>query len=66
MPEMKTEKYKVLKQLEHDGKSYSPGAQIELQQGNADYLLRKGMIGKMEQLQKKTAAGNTGSKGSEA
>lgn len=66
MPEMKKDKYKVLKQLEHDGKPYLPGAQIELQQGNADYLLRKGMIGKMEQPQKKTAAGNTGSKGGEA
>lgn len=44
MPEAKTEQYKVLKKLEHDGNAYLPGAQIELQQGTASYLLRKGMV----------------------
>jgi len=54
MPEVKT-KYIVLKQLEHDGKPYSPGSTIELQQGNADYLLRKRMIGKIEQQKSATS-----------
>ena len=66
MPEMKTEKYTVLKQLAHDGKTYTPGTEIELQPGNADYLLRKRMIGKPQEAEKKAGTAKAEPKGGEA
>ena len=66
MPEVKTETYPVLKQLEHDGKTYTPGTRIKLQPGNAEYLLRKRMIGKPNEAEKKAVAAKTETKGGEA
>jgi hypothetical protein len=66
MPEIKTEKYQVLKALEHDGRAYRPGDSIEMQQENAAYLLRKRAIGAIDQPAEKAAAGNTGKKENKA
>lgn len=65
MPEH-TEKYQVLKRLQHDGKTYLPGAAIEMQQENAAYLLRKRAIAAIDQPTEKAAAGKTSKKESEA
>lgn len=62
MPEQ-TEKYQVLKRLQHDGTTYQPGDEIELQEANASYLLRKNMISK---VQKETAAKKGSGKENEA
>lgn len=56
MPEQ-TEKYQVLKRLQHDGDTYHPGDQIELQEGNAAYLLRQRTIAKIEPVAKKSDKG---------
>lgn len=56
MPEQ-TEKYQVLKRLQHDGATFNPGDQIELQEANASYLLRQRMIGKIETAAKKSGKG---------
>ena len=56
MPEQ-TEKYQVLKRLQHDGDTYQPGDLIELQEGNAAYLLRQRNIAKIEPVAKKSGKG---------
>lgn len=56
MPEQ-TEKYQVLKRLQHDGKTFQPGDEIELQEANATYLLRQRTIAKIEPAKKGSGKG---------
>lgn len=56
MPEQ-AEKYRVLKRLQHDGATFKPGDQIELQEVNATYLRRQRMIGKIETAAKRSGKG---------
>jgi hypothetical protein len=52
MPDQ-TEKYLVRARLQHDGTTFQPGDQIELQEANAAYLLRQRKISKIETAVKK-------------
>lgn len=56
MPEQ-TEKYQVLKRLQHDGKTFQPGDEIELHEANATYLLRKRVVAKIETAKKSGKGG---------